>query len=181
MDDIWKIISAIATPIGLLLTSAGLALSVKVMRNNHDWNRRQYAMNIVGSWSQETGDHSRAIEEYFPSIRGRSNEAGDLGEISKEVALKILRAEKGTPEFEIRFHIVSMMNYFEHVVAAYANCVADEKIITDHLRNPIDKWVHALGNFNEIAEQEWGYQPWEPLIQMVSFWNSKHVRIRPPT
>jgi hypothetical protein len=167
----------IITAIGSVGTLVGAWLVYRTLQANHDWQRRQYAIDIVRDWNKNTNGHSFAIEDAFPGIRDIDKTTGKVNEISKERAKKIYVSNPTTDkaDFELRFHIIQLLNYLEYVVTAYNSKVADEAVIVEAMKNPIVRWVIILNNFLDVVEMCEGYQPWGPLRATVKDWEHELV------
>lgn len=173
-------ISEFAKLIGIIGTFIGVWIAVRSLRENHEWNRRQYAMNIIVNWNQNTVEHAKAIEEQFPGIRYLDRMSGAMNEITLSRAIQILGAKPESEDFNVRFHIISLLNYFEYVALSASTQVADRDIIINTLSGPIRKWISVLHNFNNAVSQCWGFQPWDGLLKTVEQWGDPE-KIAPKT
>ncbi len=173
----------IFTAIGAMGTLISAWLILQTLKSNHDWQRRQYALDLLRDWNANTNDHSQAIETAFPGIRDVDKTTGKVNEISKDRAKKIYISDphKDSNDFLLRFHIIQLLNYLEFVVAAYNVNVADEEVILSTMKNPIIRWATILNNFLDVVEMCEGYQPWGPLRTAVKDWEHEAVSRRQPT
>jgi hypothetical protein len=175
--------SEIFTAIGSLGTLVSAWLILLTLKSNHDWQRRQYALDLLRDWNANTNDHSQAIEKAFPGIRDVDKTTGKVTEISKERAKKIYTSDpvKDENDFLLRFHIIQLLNYLEFVVASYNVNVADEEVIMSTMKNPIVRWATILNNFLDVVEMCEGYQPWGPLRKAIKDWEHVPSQRRLPT
>src|SRR6266436_10392512 len=156
MDLINWLISNVAT----LLAALGLFLTVWTLRANHDWNRRNYAANLSAKWSEETGDNRKAIEKIRPGLIDLDRQSKKIEEITQDDARKIyLSTPDNSDLWELKFHFIALLNYFEVVASAYKYSIGDEKMIEEEFRDVLVNWYHILNYFiKEVAEKR-GYQP----------------------
>ena len=171
------------TALGAMGTCAGAVFVIHVLKSNHDWQRRQYALDIYRDWNKNTSEHYRAIENALPRIRDIDKNKGSINELSKDRARIIYGSDPLTDSenFALRFHITQLLNYLEFVATAYNSNVADEQVILETMKNPIISWVNILSNFLEVSELSLGYQPWQPLRDTVKQWEHNPKIRRLPT
>src|SRR5690349_781551 len=123
--------------IGPILTAAALLLTVWTLRRNHDWNRRQYAANMVADWNVKTSVHRKAIENLRPGLidEDPQNPTDRIVELTKRQAADIYCSDPNNPEqkalWELRFHFIELLNHFESVAVAYRNGVGDREMIEE--------------------------------------------------
>jgi len=175
-------ISLIVLATGYIGTLIGGWYAFVTLKANHDWQRRQYAMEIFRGWNDNTADHAQAIENAFPHIRDVDRTTGKVNEITKEHAKRIYTCDFGdTKNWQLRFHIIELLNYLEFVAVAYSQGVADKQIILDSLKSPLIKWHDILKNFIETVSLCEGYEPWKPYIDVVAEWQQPKTKERKPT
>ncbi|MGO9085917.1 MAG: DUF4760 domain-containing protein [Candidatus Sulfotelmatobacter sp.] len=165
---------------GSLITAFSVFVAIWTLKANHDWNRRNYTAGLIGEWNDETSIHRKAIEKLRSGLIDLDTR-GDVIEISEKDARAIYASKVDTPDWELRFHFIELLNYFEVIAAAYRNRVGDPQMIEESLRNVLVRWRKILRHFMEVVEKERGYKPWEPFTTVVDFWDSKPFKPRPFT
>jgi len=168
--------------IGAMGTLIGAFLVYRTLVSNHDWQRREYAMNILREWNNNTTEHWRVIEGVFPHLRDVDRTGGRITELTKQQAKDIYTCEPSNNKYwELRYHIVEMLNYLEYVGMSYSQNVADQYIIKCSLKEAMIKYHDILKNMIDVVEICEGYTPWEPYIKLVESWKMKHYPSREKT
>lgn len=162
---------------GSLITAMSVLVAAWALRANHDWNRRNYTAGLIGQWNDETSTHRKAIEKLRAGLIDLDTR-GAVVEISEADARAIYSSKAETPDWELRFHFIELLNYFETITAAYRNRVGDPQMIEESLRNVLVRWRKILRHFIEVVEKERGYRAWEPFTTVVDFWDSKPFQPR---
>lgn len=168
--------------IGPLVAVISAGIAWFALKANHDWNRRNCALQLGADWNKNTATHRKAIEDIFPSLFDKDSKATDTTEITKALARIIYTSKPpksdsatvNTPDYwKARFHLVELGNHMECISIAYLNKVADQKMIEHSFKAPMTKWHKIMINFiTEIQEQR-GYSPWEPWDTVISQWDAK--------
>jgi hypothetical protein len=173
--------------IGPLLTAVALFLTVWTLKRNHDWNRRQYASNMVAEWNTKTSIHRKAIENLKPGLidEDPNNTTESIVELTKQEAKAIYCSDPNNPDqkalWELRFHFIELLNHFESIAIAYRNGVGDREIIEEAFRNVLVRWRKILHEFIDMVECKRGYKPWQPYTDLVAFWEERPYKFRPTT
>jgi hypothetical protein len=166
--------------LGLFISFSVWRLAHRVLRADHDWRRRQYALAIVSEWNDKLIPNIRIVETKFPSIRENNN-----APINVEVARELYMTNANKAEYELNFAvraaIISILNYFEYIALAYTNGVADRKIIDQSLRASMMKWYEKLKDFENGVAIESGVNPWLPLHNLMISWEAEPLVMRSPT
>jgi hypothetical protein len=169
-----------ATSVGLFLAYRSLKANYNSLRANHDWNRRQYATQIIEKWSSQSLSHRKAIEKEHPGLYDQKRPC-DLKVIDSKFAKQIYECKPTDANWEIRFHILELLNFFEYVSVAYINKVADNKMIENSLKNVLLKWYRILYFFIEYVKYNRGYDPWKPYCDLMKVWDASIIEDVPPT
>ena len=178
----FEYISLSILALGSVGTLIGAWYVYKTLRANHDWQRRQYAIDIFREWNANTAKHAQAIERAFPHIRDVDRTTGKSNEITKEQAKRIYTCDMSDAKnWELRFHIIELLNYLEFVTTAYSHNVADKTIILSSLKNPLVAWHNILKNFIETVNLCEDYKPWQPFSAVVNEWEHPAMEMRKPT
>lgn len=155
-----------------LATTFGLFLAYLELKANHDWNRRQHAMHLVEEWNAETADHRKVIEHMFPGLIDSKRDNAKVTEIDQNKAAAIYGSLPKTKYWEVKFHFVELLNFFELVSSSVQNRVADEDIIVDSFANALKAWHKPFENFIEVVKHNRGYNPWQPYSDFVAYLNA---------
>ena len=166
--------------IGPLLTACGLFVAIWTLRANHAWNRRNYTAGLVVHWNDRTSVHRKAIEKLRSGLVDLDTK-GEVTELTKRDATAIYSSKPDTPDWELRFHFIELLNHFEAIAVAYRNRVGDPQMIEESLRNVLVRWHDILLHFMDVVKAHRGYEPWEPYITVVAHWKRKPFRPRPFT
>ena len=162
-----------------LLTSLGLFLTFWALRANHDWNRRNFAALMVAQWNDETSSHRKAIEQHRPGLVDIDRKSNAVTELTKQDSHSIYTATPDTPEWQLRFHFIELLNHHESIASPYRNAVGDRQIIEESFRQVLIKWRDILVNFIVVVNEHRGYEPWEPFTTVVEYWKRKPFKPRP--
>ena len=160
-------------------TLVGVILILLTVRSDHDWRRRQQAIEIMAGWNANTSASVTALEKHLPHIRfGKT-----VSEITKAKAREIFMNEpESEANEELRTHIVRLLNHFDYVAAAYSHGVADKEIIEFGLRTTITRWYDVLQNFIHVTQEIDGKTYWTLLEDVIHSWKTTpQFKIRRPT
>lgn len=164
--------------IGSVGTLLGALVVIIVLTKNHDWNRRQYAINILRDWNNNVLQYNRIIEQSFPNLFD-TDLKNNPTELTKKNSIRIYTATSENEEYlKIRHAIHELLNHLEYVTTAYTQNIADKKIIEDTLKKPLMRVSEILKNYLNIVAERRGYQPWQPYLDVVSMWQKDDVKIR---
>ena len=170
------------TAVGSIGTLLGVLIVLYVLRRNHDWYRRQYALDIMREWNDQALSHTTVIEQSFPGLFHVDTKVKNPVEMTKNDAVGIYTADPKNPKnLAIRTHISELLNYLEYVSTAYMHSVADKKIIETSFKQSLVNIEKILINYIEIVKERRGYQPWQSYLDVVSGWRPGEKDKRPPT
>jgi len=186
MAEVLQQVSWVASSIGILATGCSAYLAYrslnrqqKIVKADHDRSKRAFAVKLLLKWNNNTLVHRRAIEKAFPGLLDHKH--GDYTQLTKKHATEIYNATNNESElFELRFHIIELLNFFEAVAMAYENSVADQEILETSFKGTLNNYYIALHDFLAIVEDCRQYQPWKPYITLVRRWNPNLPPLRPP-
>ena len=122
---------------------------------------------MIAQWNDETSAHRKAIEKLRPGLIDL-NKQGAVVELTKADATAIYTSKIDTPEWELRFHFVELLNYFEVIAVGYRNRVGDGQMIEESLRHVLIRWRKILRNFMEVVQEHRGYEPGDVHDRVVS-------------
>ena len=173
--------------ISLTLASIAFLIAYRRFKSNHDWNRRKYAAIMIADWNHRTSEHRRRIEELMPGLVD-VNQKDMPREITKKRAIEIYDSNpnnvEDTENWELRFHFIEMLNYFESIASAYHHRVGDREMIEESFKKVLIHWSKILRNFVEIFGEKRGYgdeKPWSPYQALVNDWNASIKPMRRAT
>jgi hypothetical protein len=167
-------IRAWLTTVGLLISALSLAVAAYGIRENHEWNRRHFAAEMMREWNTSSSQHKVAIESAYPEFYQKEADELSRARMSPEEAKKVYTSTpKDSLRWETRNHCIALLNYFEYVTAAYEKNVADRNIIEDSFQPTILRWHHDLEEFISIMQKIRGYHPWPPLQRTVAKWKAE--------
>ena len=168
--------------IGSIGTLIGAFYVYRTMKADHDWRRRQYALDLSKEWNPNTAHHWREIENIFPHLRDVDKTSGEITELTKTQAKELYTCSaEDNGKWTVRFHLIELINYYDHLAMAYTNNVGDQQIMEDAFKAPMIKAHDILKNFIEVVETCEGYLPWGPYIQVVEEWKSVDKQHRAKT
>ncbi|MCG8373844.1 MAG: DUF4760 domain-containing protein [Balneolales bacterium] len=170
--------------ISLLIAGLGLILNFIRLKANHDWNRRVEASKMIAEWNSETSKHRKAIEDIEPGIIdiNINSDKAEIKEITKTRAAEIYSSnDVKSPDRELRFHFIEILNYFEYVASAYDNKVADKKMIEESFMNTMIAWEELLHNFIVEYGKHRKSNSWKPFTDVVNIWKLKGKKTRKKT
>jgi hypothetical protein len=162
---------------GPIVTAIGVFVAVWTLRANHEWNRRHYTALLVSGWNDKTSVHRRAIEKLRPGLIDLDTK-GEITELTKKDASAIYTAKVDTPDWELRFHFVELLNHFEAIATAYRNRIGDPQMIDESFRSVLTRFHDILFHFTEVVKEHRGYEPWEPYFAVVAYWKQRPFKPR---
>ena len=171
MDNLLNFLSNNSQQLAPVITAIAVIVAAWTLRANHEWNRRQYAMNMISEWNSRTAVHRKAIEKAIPGLIDIDKKSNSVAEVSKDRAKAIYGSKPHEPDWELRFHLIELGNYFEFVASTYTYHVGDRKMIEEAFKGPLTVWHKVLQNFIEVVRENRGYDPWPPFSDVVKIWD----------
>jgi hypothetical protein len=171
--------------IGPLIALGSAFIAWFALKANHDWSRRNCALQFMADWNAKTAPHRKAIEEIFPGLIDKDKKAVYQTELTKEIARNIYTSKQANstsqdainspqPDYwKARFHLMELGNHMECVSSAYINNVADRKMIEVAFKAPMVRWHSAMENFISEVSEHRGYRPWKPWDDLVQEWSKE--------
>ena len=163
--------------------AAGLSVIVAAitLRANHEWNRRNFASQMVTNWNKQTKPVIDDIEKIEPRIIDFRN--GRLTQITQDDAEKIYfsKYEADSKEWKLRTRFIHLLNEFEHIAAAYKNSVGDRGMIEESFKDILVKWGYVLEHFIHVyKKQRMNDKPWGPFHDLYNRWTREKPEILAP-
>jgi hypothetical protein len=182
LNRIAQVIVQYHNEIGIFVAALAAILIYLTLRANHDWNRRQFAIKMIENWNKATSEHRRAIEKSIPGLVDVDKKSHKVIELTMERATQIYLSKPGdNVDWELRFHMIELLNYFEFVATAYLNHVGDRKIIEESFKDTLINQETIYKNFVKVVGENRGYEPWKPYTDLVNRWKTVHRWLRRKT
>lgn len=159
-----------------VVTTLTVITAIWTLRANHAWNRRKYALQLLHDWNENTIQHRRFIESSLPGLLDKNNKTKKIVELSKNDAYKIYSALPSSEEWELRFHIIQLFNYFELIATAYFTRVGDKTVIEDSFSLILTNYYDSLSNIIDIFQDNRNYIIWSHYSDAVHEWNKREVK-----
>jgi len=180
-DSFTTIISLCALGISLFSLYNSLRqfkLATKTFADAHEWNRRNFASQMISNWNKQTKLVIDDIEKIEPGIIdfGKDN---NLTQITQKDAESIYfsRYSEDSREWKLRTRFIHLLNEFESIAAAHKNAVGDRDMIEESFRDIFVKWGFVLLHFINIYKVQRGNEtPWGPYHSLYETWCSKYPK-----
>jgi Domain of unknown function (DUF4760) len=161
----------ILTAVGVLAAIVGLCLTYLTLRENHEWNRRQFTLVILGSFKKDVGQTQEILNASFPGLYLKDKSAP----MTREQAVLYYNATKDKPEdFKIRAAIIDRLNYLEYVCTAYESYTVDRDIVKEVYSGIFKRSYAYFREFMVVAREQEGDKPysgaWAPVDRVVNSW-----------
>lgn len=151
----------------VVVTVGGFAFAIWQLRAEYRWRRRQFALQMLSEWNEKTDPHRRGVERGLPGLLDASR-VEEPAELTLDRAETIYRARQGNPDWDLRTHIIELLNYSEYVAVSYEKRVADRAILADSLCRTIARWYARLEPYVLVTERHRGFDAWQPLSETVA-------------
>jgi hypothetical protein len=186
IKDILQTASWIAGSLGLLTAGLSAFLSFRVLirnvvsfRADHDRSRRAEALKLLLIWNDNVLTHRRAIEKQFHGILDNDGGISDKVYLTEEHATKIYLAKlENVDDWELRFHIIELINFLEAISVAYIWGIADRELIEFSFKPTILNYSKALQHFVAVVIACRGHDPWKPYTELLELWKPATARLR---
>ena len=134
----------------------------------HQWNRKNCAIQLILEWDNRTQKHRQVFEKKFKETIDWNIGEAALVALSDDRAKEIYRSRPGNDDYELRFSLVSLCNYFEAIAFAYFHKACEQKIVREALETPLSRWRHLLSHFLiAIVPPDSKSHPWPWFIKLV--------------
>lgn len=177
-----KLALQICQTLGILLVAFSIYVSWRSLQeqqrgvnDQHEWNRRQYTIELLSRFNAELKDHRAPVMDAFPGLYFQDNS----GPPTRDQCRRIRQAKKGdfsirgVDAFELRNHIVSVFNYFENLALAWESQTGNRDAIKDSVSLVILRWHDFFHNFILEVNEEMKGDPWPPLTRVVGTWKAE--------
>jgi len=139
--------SAIAAAFSVLFLAITLILEYR-------WRRRKYAIDLLSAWNDCTADHAKEILSVFSDMRYGVT-------IDKDVGVIVFCCEKGHRYWDVRFHMVELLNHAEAIAVALDSRLAAKGILAKSVNPALCNWYKNLKGFIDAVNDIKGSRPWE--------------------
>ena len=169
-----------AASVGSLLTVVALLLAFNTLRDTHEWNRRHYTIELMGSWNTRARPHLAFLEHEFPDFFAVPDFIGNP-EVLRSWKLDPRRAvqlvasdgsppQAGSRDLEIRDHLIELFNYFEDLSIAYEQNIVDRATAEDSFAPTMIDAYTFFQPFIEEMRNVNRRDPWPPITRTVDLW-----------
>lgn len=151
----------------------------KEFRDDHEYKRRQYAVNLARDWDDSVFYSRSVILRIFPDRFDKiSAISWDDIKICRDKQLLLLDKEHGDNQLSIgnteyllvTDHIAKILNYFEIVAHAVFSKSADEETLESYFRNSFFNWYNFLSEYREQLKLQRKHDPWSPVSLLYKRW-----------
>ena len=166
-----RLLGTIATIIAVLIA---VLIAVWTLKANHNWNRRRYTLGLLEDWNIQTAKHRKTIERLMPGLIDINNTTSQVVELSVQRATDIYLCtpdnEVNKGDWELRFSLIELFNYFEIISTAWYANIGDRDMIDDSFKDALLKYHGALKCYIEVVNKNVDYRPWKPYADLVAHW-----------
>jgi hypothetical protein len=164
--------------LGLLVTSLGFSLVIVQLYLEFRWRRRQYAVQMVAEWNEQTGPYRRGIDDCLPGLLDVSGPRRHVQLTDADAELVYSANPTDDPQrFKLKQDIIELLNYCEYVAVSASNAVADKAIVYRSFLLTLRVWHDELLPYIRVTEKHRGYNPWEPFNNFIA--NDAHQYASP--
>lgn len=146
----------------VVVTVGGFGFAIWQLRSEYRWRRREFALHMLAEWNDKTAAHHRGIEAGLPGLLDASPTDAS-SELTPARAEAVYLARRGDPDWDLRTHIVELLNYSEYVAVAYVKRVGDREIMADSLCRTVARWYRRLEPYVAVTGGHRGFDPWRSL------------------
>lgn len=168
---------------GTLAIIVSIWISYNGIRADHEWNRRRYTIEIIGSFEPQVVKYRETLTKYFPALylkekRGRlepgiAHSIWKL-EVKQDSNLPLL---KNSDELKkVRNDLIGLLNYLEYLAQAYHEHVVDQDAFEESLADAVILYHDYLEEFIKASQDDLGYPNWEPISRLVTIIRDKRKR-----
>jgi hypothetical protein len=162
-----QLIQVIVSAVGVVVTAVGFGFAVWQLHKEYGWRRQQYAVNMLAEWNEQTAPLRRGIDEMFTGLLDKHGPRQKV-DLTAEKAHKIYDADQGTPEWQVKCHLLELLNYCEYVAVSFKRNVGDHAILEQSFQETLRRWHDELIAFIEVTIERRGYNPWKPFSEFVA-------------
>jgi hypothetical protein len=167
----------------LEVTASSLEVAGSSLRDQYEWNRRHYAIEMLREWNTQTAVHKAALECAYSELYSAPGWKMDVTE-ARALYFAECKLPDGTtpnPKWELRNHVIALLNYFEYVAKACEVEVADAEVIEATHKGTMIRWHDQLHAFIvTVKEARDGKSPWLPFERIVDEWRPPEERPSDP-
>jgi len=141
-------------------------LALKSYSDLHDYNRRQFTINLLAKWDDSTLAARKCVMYKWQQAFYKEDDI-NWSEIEKyrDEQLNELKT-KGESESKamvITDHMGTILNYFDLIAISIENNIVDEEIMKQAMLNTFHRWYIILSDYREHVNKKRGYHPWSML------------------
>jgi hypothetical protein len=185
-QEILQAASWVAGSLGLLFAGLSAFLAYLALRRNiavfaadHDRSRKAQVLQLLLLWNDNVLKHRRAIEERFPGLLDIKRDFAGKVYLTEDHAREIYLSKPGSPDWDLRFHLIELVNFLEAIAVAYLWGAADRRILDESFRPTIINYSNALRNFVHAVQTCRGHDPWAPYTRLLKTWEQPALPPQP--
>lgn len=165
--------------LGPIFTFIAVVMAYVTLRDNHEWNRRNYAAQMISNWNRQTKQVIDEIEKIEPRMIDFHPDGSLVQMNSKRAeAIYYSRYPQDSSDWVLRTKFIHLLNEFEFIASSYENGVADKKMLADSFKDIFVKWGYVLKNFIDIYKhQRSTATPWGPYHGLYDTWSRESPNI----
>ncbi len=184
-------VSAVATAFAAVVAVVASVVAVKsakqsekavvvaqqALRDDHDYQRRLYAAELISRWDERTMHARSAIMRRW-SERYQNNEAIPRAEIDAEFKKEVDASRQGTDPVMVH-HFGTLLNYLDDVAIAAMFKVGDDSMLKAAFEATFKRWMRVLGEYREHVISLRKIDPWARLDELSREWSDSAPAAQP--
>ncbi len=149
-----------------------LLLARRVFQHQHEYARRQLAVQLIGQWDERTLIARQEVMRRWPDLFNRhmTIEWSEIEKVRTEQIARDQSAKDVDGKLLVTDHMTKILNFFELLATSSINHVADEDILKQSFGVTFNKWYLALEGFKEHVATARGYDPWVLVMELENRW-----------
>jgi hypothetical protein len=168
--DIFNFITDKGKNIGWIFTAGSVFVAAWSLMKNQQWNRKHYSCKLGDIWNSQALKHREVIDNKYKCFQ--SNLLKLESPINIEEALKIHLSIESTDEYwNIKYHIIHLLNFLEDIAIAYSLKVADKKVIKLSYKTSMIRWYEILKVYICIFRFITNSEAWMPFTDLIYRWD----------
>jgi hypothetical protein len=162
-------VSADASKVSADASKEAVAVAQQALRDDHDYQRRLYAAELISRWDERTLHARTAIMKRW-SERFTNNEAIPRSEIVDEFNKEVKPNSRGTHPIMV-YHFGTVLNYLDDVAMAVMFEVGDNTMLKAAFEATFKRWMRVLGEYREYVKGIRQMNPWARPDSKSAAWD----------
>ena len=193
--EIVKLALQIISTTSIIFAAIGVFVAYQSYKGQHEWNRRQYTMEVLRNYDRDAKHHSDELNTYFPNALLYASEETKLTRAEAEnlyrhPKLDSSSTEKPEPnnsstqtaslmsyddQIKRRRHLIAYLNYMEFVCKAYEAQVVDQEIIYEAFNGLfVRRFIYFEELINLAQHEQKSKDSWGPIRRVVGGWRRRN-------